>query len=532
MAPKLATVRGIELAHAGTWALSTGQATFTADDLASAIAALDCPAIHDPVIKLGHVDPRFDGEPACGWISNMSLTRGGWCLAGDMTGMPAWLAEVDEDTGVTPLAAAYPSRSIEGYHDFVCQLGHTHPLVITAVALLGIERPGVGTLTSLHDVGALYSGVAAASPNSGVPFAARPAAEEAPVPNPTPRMVAAGVSTDDVRSAWNKVASWSQWITRMELDPLQLIIIDEDDDTYYRVGITVAEGSVTFAAPVAVAVTFVDKPAAAETVTVASAASPIVYASRAESRPGAKPGEPTTVPLPVAPPAVPPVPAQPAPVAAATEPPAIVPAAEPEPTTQEEDPVSDLSAIRSRLGLADDADEAAILAALDAQTAKPTDPPSPAADPVVPATPAATDTPPAVPAVPEPVPAAEPLVPVAAATPDPRIDLMATSLASATQQLAEIRAERAAAEKKTLIDGAIRAGKITPADRATWESHYDKSAEVTASVLASIAAGSAVPTGQAAGYAGGDDVDVDAEWAQFVGLFPPEPATTTNPKGA
>jgi hypothetical protein len=70
--------------------------------------------------------------------------------------VPEWLGEV--------MASAYPNRSIEGYRDYQCQQGHTHPFAITGLALLGVTPPGVGTLSSLEDIAALYDVAAAQGP--------------------------------------------------------------------------------------------------------------------------------------------------------------------------------------------------------------------------------------------------------------------------------------------------------------------------------------------------------------------------------
>jgi hypothetical protein len=156
----LRTLHGIELAAVGTWKASTGETTFTYADFADAIAALDCPGVRNPVIKLGHMEPdstggvRWDGEPAVGWVANMSFD--GAKIYGDLTGMPAWLADADEN-GLSVLAAAYPDRSIEIWRPFVCQIGHEHPSVITALSLLGVAAPGVGVLKSMQDVYAAFT---------------------------------------------------------------------------------------------------------------------------------------------------------------------------------------------------------------------------------------------------------------------------------------------------------------------------------------------------------------------------------------
>lgn len=141
----MATWPGVDLMATGTWDLRNGKYRFTRKDLADAIDATVCPAVGDPVIKLGHTDPRFDGEPAMGRVRNMRLD--GDRLTGDLW-VPEWLSE---DTA----AAAYPQRSIEGARNFTCQIGHKHPFVVTHLALLGVTRPGIGGLNNLDDLKAL-----------------------------------------------------------------------------------------------------------------------------------------------------------------------------------------------------------------------------------------------------------------------------------------------------------------------------------------------------------------------------------------
>ncbi len=146
--PDLATIPNVELARTGSWALSTGRWNPKAEDFAAAVAALNCPAVKPARIRLGHVDPRFDGEPAVGHVGNLRVEAGGHSLIGDLAKVPGWLPQV--------VNAAYPDRSVEGVYGHVCSLGHTHPFVLTGLALLGVTAPGVGTLRSIDDVGALY----------------------------------------------------------------------------------------------------------------------------------------------------------------------------------------------------------------------------------------------------------------------------------------------------------------------------------------------------------------------------------------
>jgi hypothetical protein len=270
----LASIPGVELAQAGTWQLSTGETTITRDDLAAAVGALDCPAVRNPSLKLGHVDPRFDGEPAVGWVGGLRLVDDGNTVVGDYRGVPAWLADV--------MSSAYPDRSIEGVRDFRCQIGHTHPLVITAVALLGVAMPGIGTLDSLQDVAALYQ-VAASDVGAGeqVTSTIRGGPMPPPEPDPpaAPAELAAGVSSEDVRRRFYEQAGYTRWICEIQLDPLQLIVMDDSTGGYYRVPVTTTGDEVQFDEAVAVAVEYVDKP------DKVAAAAGLVFASRTESVP-------------------------------------------------------------------------------------------------------------------------------------------------------------------------------------------------------------------------------------------------------
>ena len=261
----LVSIPGVELAQAGTWRLSSGEATITREDLAAAVAALDCPAVRNPVLKLGHVDSRFDGEPAVGWVSNLRLADDGNTVVGDYRGMPAWLGDI--------LPSAYPDRSIEATRQFRCQIGHTHQMVITAVALLGVTAPGIGTLESLQDVAALYASNGAAE-GEGEPVTITIEGGGF-MPPPTPEL-AAGVTSEDVRRRYYEHAGYQRWICEIQLDPLQLIVMDDSNGSYYRVPVTLDADGPVFGEPVAVSVEYVDKPAKL---------SAAVYASREESIP-------------------------------------------------------------------------------------------------------------------------------------------------------------------------------------------------------------------------------------------------------
>lgn len=477
-APALATRRSVELVQAGQWNLSTGQVTFTSGDLASAVAALDCPAVRRPVLKLGHVDPRFDGEPAVGWVDNVALADSGNTIVGDYVGMPAWLGDV--------IASAYPDRSIEGCFDFRCQLGHTHPFVLTAVALLGVMAPGVGTLESLQDVAALYGVVNAASHPGQTVAVTIHASKEDPMPNPRPAQVAAGVSSEDVRRAYYEAAPYSVWICEMQLEPLQLITVDDESGQYARVPIVLGGDTVTFGESVPVVIEYVDKPQGQQT-----AASVLVFASRAESRP-----EQTPVPA-----GTPETPqdairriAQASGLEPADEADPQTPPAEPDGETQEEgEPMALDKGLRERLGLADDADDDAILAAVDAlretDTAEDED---------------TTEDAPAPPALPEGV---------------RMID--EAKLLELQQQAAEgvaARAQQLTESRDRALDDAVRAGKFPPARRDHWAKYYDADPDGAKQALASLAAG-LVPLVDA-GAPGGEETTESLD-AEFDRLFRP-----------
>lgn len=474
-APPLATIPNIELVQAGQWDLSTGRVTFTTGDLASAVAAVDCPSVRRPVLKLGHTDPRFDGQPAVGFIANMATTDGGNTIVGDYTGMPGWLGDV--------MASAYPDRSIEGCFDYRCQLGHTHPFVITAVALLGVMAPGVGTLESLQDVGALY-GVTAGANTSGHAVAVTIHATskgENPMPNPRPLQIAAAVSSEDVRRQYYDGAPWSVWITEMQLEPMQLIVCDDDTGQYGRIPITLDGDTITFGAMVPVQIQYVDRPQADDGAEPVAAAR-LTYASRAESRPGDPPRAATPPPAP---------PAEPV---------------EESTTIQGDDPMALDQSLRERLGLPADADEATILAALESALTPPT--PEPVPEPVAEVEPA-----------PAPVPVPEP---VAARTmPAGTVLVDEATLADLRRQAAEgvaARAQQLTEARDRSISAAIAEGRIPPARREHWAALWQADPEGTETTLASLAAGT-IPLADLGTTAGDDVTAQEAEYAKFDALF-------------
>ncbi|MFC9555569.1 phage protease [Rhodococcus sp. NPDC056960] len=268
--PILVTIPNVELIKAGSWEISTGTWNPTSEDLYAAVAALESPAVRRPVLKLGHTDPRFDGEPTIGYVDNLRVEDNGTTLVGDYCGIPAWLGDV--------MASAYPDRSIEGRHSFTDQTGRVHPFVLEAVALLGVTAPGVGTLASLQDVAALY-GVAASG--GGKEEFTMPVDSKG-APHASTLKVAASITVAEVQSSFYSgpaAENW-WWIEDMFLDPTEVVVIDDESGSLFRIPFTIEADEIAWGEPQEVkreyvaASTSVRKPLAS-------------WASKEESRPAA-----------------------------------------------------------------------------------------------------------------------------------------------------------------------------------------------------------------------------------------------------
>lgn len=508
--PDFVSYADVDLVHAGTWDIHRGGTQqFTREELAAAIDALACPAVRRPIIKLGHDDSRFaasepgDGEPALGWATNLKLAHSGRTLRADLVGMPAWLKAA--------APSAYPDRSVEGFKSFTCQLGHLHPFVITAVSLLGVTRPGIGTLRSLQDhVKDLY-GVAAgaddAHPGEPVAYTIR-TSEETPMPGGTP--IAAAISDSDIRDAFRESAVWDMWIVEIQLNPLQLICTTADGD-YVRIPVTLPpdganDDAITFGAPVPIEVTYTDS---GEALAASAGAQPkrltlakLAPELRIPKAIAAAGGEPEKEPerpdttgwpatpsgIPIDPADLPPAPAQPATAPAPTTPaePTPVPAAEPEQPTEKKGDDMSLSEFRSRLGLPDDADEATVLAKLDEKLKTP-----------------------------EPVAAAAALPPGVVA-----IEASAlTDLRTKAEAGARAEQRQRTEDRDRFIAAAVTDGKFAPARRDHWVKAWDADPEGTKATIDGLEKGLVVPVA-AKGRMGTTDEDPnDAEFAEFDRLF-------------
>lgn len=220
----LVTVDNVELLEVGTINASSGTHTFTVGDLAAIVAAQDDPGVRSPVIKLGHLDPRFgndpvnpfvyDGQPALGRVRNLRLSEDRMTLIGDLEGLPRWLAEV--------MASAYPGRSIEAVGPVETMTGSRHEMVMTGLALLGEALPAVQTLS---DVKALY-GLTSAEPRYAAESSERTTKRE-------DVLVRASLNVEDVRRSFvaGLVDTWA-WVRELWSD---FLVVDDDKGQLFKV---------------------------------------------------------------------------------------------------------------------------------------------------------------------------------------------------------------------------------------------------------------------------------------------------------
>lgn len=372
------TIPDVELVASGSWLAAAGDGTLTEDDLDAMVEAAGDPDIDAAALRIGHFDPRFDGEPALGWIEN--VRKVGNKLVGDLVGVPAKLAEV--------IPTAFRRRSVEmlGSADVpvTTAAGKSYRRVLSGLALLGVQRPAV---KGLGDVLALYAD------GPGKPAGVT--------------TVLAEVSLDDVRrgavEAVTGVGSAGfggevseGWVTELYTDAAVVEHYDPSGGRarYFRVPYLIdnVTGAVTYGEPVEVRQTWVPVAAASGAPGDVIAAAAILDAVRATPTP-IPGGDTPHAPRPTTFAHAAPAPCQPSPDAQATN---------------RGDTVASIddARIRELLGIEADADIEAALKGLkpaDAATATQTDAAAAAsaADAAdAPATPPVT--PPAAPATPSP----------------------------------------------------------------------------------------------------------------------------------
>lgn len=497
--PSLVTLPNVELLEVGqAWETSTGVFDFTAEDLVSCIESQQDPSLRTPVVKLGHVDPRFDGQPSLGRILNLRLTNNNMTLVGDLAAMPLWLAQV--------MYSAYPRRSIEGNFDVATRTGNRWPMILTGVALLGEAYPAIDTL---EDIQALWG---ATPPTlypvsdveeiaaSGSFFRARKVDDMPNWLRRTEGVAAAGpavqasTNLDSVRRAFYDAPDTGMWwwIREVRLNPLTLIV-DDDEGGLFEVPVTIAaDDSVTFGTAAPVKVEYV---AASGVPVAARQGGQLVAASYEQPEDTGRKAR-----------------------ASGTEGATMVPT---DNTNQEGPNTMDLTPEElAALGLPADATReqisAAILGQAPAASTETPDDGNPASQPQTPsdspaaqpATAPATDAPapadnPATPAtapVPQQVQVPEGMVLVDAAT----LEEMRTGIAASNALVK--RTEKA--DRDAMLDGAIRAGKFPPARRAHYETLLLSDPLGGKAILASLAPG-LVPVAESGAASSETDVTPD-----------------------
>jgi hypothetical protein len=269
--PDFITKHRVPILEVGTFPLSTGETTFTLDDLQGVIASQDDPHVPSARLKVGHWggdEPEnlvtFAEEPVFGTLQNYELDE--MTLYADIAGVPSWFDGI--------WATAFPNRSIEGLFNFKANSGKTYPLVLSALSLLGVSMPGVSTLP---DLAALYTtedvpdGVVLANYKGG---------------KPVPRLDAA-VSVEQLRrDFYDNVAAGDQlwwWVREVQLEPQQ-VICDSDDGDLYRIPYTLAGDSIEWGDPQEVKIVYEDVAAAAGAADTEGAMA-VIFATAAESRP-------------------------------------------------------------------------------------------------------------------------------------------------------------------------------------------------------------------------------------------------------
>jgi len=289
--PSLVTVPNVPILEAGVeYQLSTGATTFTPEDLADAVtAANEDPSIPSPRLKIGHIDPRFngkefDGTPSFGLMKNLRLSDNGMKVYADFQGVPKWLADI--------MPTAFPNRSVEGYWGIPSHASDKKwSFVLSACALLGVTWPGV---RQLEDLPKMYQEEV---PEGVVIDPELIAAGGDPV-KLFGRKDEASANLDDVRRAFyndyvaaNAEAKW-WWIRQVLVDPNELIVENDETGELYKIPYNSgAQGSVSFGDPESVRQEWVPvdqmKAAAAHVAAALAVGREVLasYESRAESSP-------------------------------------------------------------------------------------------------------------------------------------------------------------------------------------------------------------------------------------------------------
>jgi hypothetical protein len=425
------TVVGVEIATVGMdWHASSGDHSVTFENLADAVsAANDDPHIVVPRVKIGHTS-EVNGELS---VVNPFAALGdaepafgryvNLSLTNDgATLIGDWIEGPEWLVDAAP--SAYPGRSMEARTDVVTEGGKRYSMVIVAVSLLGPIEPAIKDLEDLERF--LIEG-----PENVTTAATRPEEER------MSEQVDASVSAATIRERFNfdwatsepidGIDTYWWWARDVRVDPNEVIADDDEGNCWSIPFTTDGADEITFGEPVKVREEFVPIGNNAEAVaaSVRQRADQRVLASNLER------------------------PEKPAPkTAASTQP-------------DNEEDTMDAKAIRDSLGLAEDATDEEVIAKgqelREAAGAEETTEEETTAEETT-----ETET------VEEPV----------AASVDPAALEQLKSDAAAGR---EARTTQLSAERDSLIEVAVKAGKFAPAVAASYRTQLDKGGDIEAS---------------------------------------------------
>lgn len=336
------------------------------------------------------------------------------------------------------------------------------------------------------------------------------------------------VSDEDIRRRYYETSGFSKWVVAMQLNPLQLVVADDNDNRYYRVPISLDGNEFTFGDAVEVAIEYVDKATQRGSKAAASA---LVWASREQSVPptvdgdtGGPPGMPVEnprpdrgeggqeMPNPQPTPPAPPDPPNPPPgesggrsvsaaegirrVAAATKTPVAAPASGSSNNGKESRVTTPFDGLKMReaLGLAADAPDDEVTKALVALAAPPKPP--------------ATDSGPAPEDALPPKVNAPPSGDNEAILVDP-YQLQQLRAAAMKGQEAYDRMRRN--ERDALLDKAVKAGKFPPARLEHYQRLWEADPEGTREVIDRLSP-NLIPV-LASGFPGGEESATESDLA-------------------
>ncbi len=138
MSARFADLRGAEIFSVGKW----NGLEFSDADIDAIVESFNTLALNGRVpLKLGHNDEQSmtDGQPALGWVSK--VWREGEKIMADFTSVPSVIYDAIKNK-------LYNFVSVELLQDAE-QDGSRYPWVLSAVALLGADRPAVSNLQEL-----------------------------------------------------------------------------------------------------------------------------------------------------------------------------------------------------------------------------------------------------------------------------------------------------------------------------------------------------------------------------------------------